>query len=97
MENPSYCLMVNVVMESFEDGALLLDLKKLSYFEVNATARDVLGMSDGSRTVQQVAKRLSEEYEIDPQQALQDVIELYHNLSAKGIVKMIKPAAKKES
>jgi hypothetical protein len=97
MENSVYQLTVNAAIETFVDGALILDLKKLAYFELNTTARDVLELSDGNRTVRQVAQILGEEYEIDSQQALQDVSELYHNLSKKRIVELVKPAAKKES
>ena len=95
MVDPVYSLSVDAIKESFEDGALILNLKKLSYIEVNPTASYVLDLSDGKRSARQVAQILADEYEIDSEQALQDVIELYQDLSAKRIIKMVKPVAKK--
>jgi hypothetical protein len=81
-----------VVMEGFEEGALLLRLQDRHLFELNPTAHRVLALTDGQRHAAQVAAALAEAYQISEAEALQDTVSLYAQLSAQGVVEMVEPS-----
>ena len=87
--NNVFRLRTQVVVEGFDDGALLLCLDDRRLIELNATARDVLAQTDGQRSVAQVAAALAEEYQIAEAEALQDTTGLYELLVAQGIVEAV--------
>ena len=93
--NRVFQLSSQTVMEGFEEGALLLRLDNRHLFELNPTAYYILKQTDGLRTVSQVACGLIEEYQISEKEALQDVLSLYTQFSAQGVVEAIEPANKK--
>ncbi len=80
-----------VVMEGFEDGALVLRLKDRHLLELNPTAGCILEFTDGQRDAAQVADLLQKSFQITQEQAVQDTISLYEQLSAQDIVEIIKP------
>jgi hypothetical protein len=91
-----YHISEDAAFEAFDDGALILNLKNVTFTELNTTARDILQATDGKKDLQQVAAILAEEYEIDLDTALADVSELYQQLVEQGIVEIIAPLAEKE-
>jgi hypothetical protein len=76
----------DAAMESFEDGALILNLKDLTLKELNTTARDILQKTDGQTSGEDVARDIADEYEIDLEEALHDVKELYLQLTEQGLL-----------
>ena len=96
MEGQFYQLSPNVVMECFDDGALILNLKDLTLTELNTTARDILLKSDGNAGVDEVSRQLAMEYEIDADSALQDVLALYQQLINQGIMEVWQSGNRKE-
>jgi hypothetical protein len=85
-----------MAMEAFDEGALILHLTKLTFYELNSTARDILKVTDGKNDIEQVAKIIAGEYGIDPDLARQDVTGLYQDLAKQGIVEMIPLIQEKE-
>jgi len=63
-----------------------LNLKDLTLTELNTTARDILQKTDGQSSGEDVARDIAEEYEIDLEEALQDVKELYLQLTEQGLL-----------
>jgi len=51
MHKRIYKLSPDFVFEAFEDGALVLSTANLSLTELNLTARDILNLTDGQKTV----------------------------------------------
>ena len=86
MSHSVYKLTQDAVLESFDDGALILYLKDVSLIELNETGRDILSLTNGTNTMQAVAEQLATDYEIDLEDALQDISELYLQLAAQGIL-----------
>ena len=80
-----------VVMEKFEDGALLLRLEDRHLFDLNPTAYCVLKKTDGRRNAAQVADAVAETCQVTGAEALQDTILLYAQLSNQGLIEMVKP------
>ena len=97
MEDSRYQIAANMALEVFEDGALVLNLTEVTLHEFNPTARDILALTDGQHSLQQVAQHLAQEYEIDLETARQDVIELYNDLTGQGIITEIQVQTGKEN
>lgn len=91
-----YKIAPQVAVEPFEDGALVLKLKERSLTELNPTARDVLALTDGIRSTEQVAESLAREYEISFDAALGDVSELYERLIDQQIIERVLAPQEKE-
>lgn len=85
-----------MAMEAFDDGALILHLADVTFYELNPTARDILKVTDGKNDLKQVAQIIADEYEIELEIALQDVAELYQHLADQGIIEEIQPQTEKE-
>jgi len=63
-----------------------LEFKDLTLTELNTTARDILQKTDGQTSGEDVARDIADEYEIDLEEALQDVKELYLQLTEQGLL-----------
>ena len=84
-----YRLSPDSVFEGFDDGGLILNLKDLTLTELNLTAKDILQLTDGVRSVGLIARQIAEEYEVSQEEALQDVKELYLTLFGQGSVEIM--------
>ena len=51
----------DIVMEGFEDGALLLRLSDRHLIEINPVGQHILELTDGQRNTQQVAEYIGPE------------------------------------
>lgn len=78
-----------VVVEEFEDGALLLRLEDRHLFELNPTAYYILENTNGQRNAAQIAAAMVEIFQLSEIEALRDILSLYARLSAQGIVESI--------
>lgn len=96
MTDPIYQLGEGAAFEAFDDGGLILDLNTITFTELNATARDILQATDGIHSLKDVAAILAREYEIDTEIALEDVKELYNDLTKQGILVEITQLKKEE-
>jgi len=86
MMDSLYYLSPDVKIECFDKGALILNLNSLIIVEINSVARDILLLMDGKTGIEEISKRIAEEYEIEYTLALEDTEELYHHLVEKGIL-----------
>jgi hypothetical protein len=89
MASSVFRLCPQVVVEGFEDGALLLRLEDRHLFEMNPTAHYVLAQTDGQRCAAQVATALAKAFQIPEVEALQDVLALYAELSTQEVVEPV--------
>lgn len=67
-------------------GSTLLDLDSGEYFNLNPTGALVLQRLLEGDSPAQAATRLSEEYDVGPEEADQDVAELVATLEAAGLI-----------
>lgn len=86
MMDSLYYLSPDVKIECFDEGALILNLNSLIIVELNSVARDMLLLMDGKTGIEEISKRIAEEYEIDYTIALEDTEKLYHQLVETGII-----------
>ena len=63
-----------IVMETFDDGALVLRLSDRHLFELNPTAGFILNRLDGALTLAEAAQHLAEACEVTPEETLPDVL-----------------------
>lgn len=75
-----------ITIEQFETGALLLRDTDLNLIVLNKSASDILSMTDGKRSVNKVAEKLAQLYDILIEDTLLDVSTLYLQLIAQGIL-----------
>ena len=94
--NPIYRLSENAAFEAFDDGALILNLEKVTFTELNPTARDILQATDGKNSLMDVATILAKEYEIELETALADTQELLDDLLQQGLIEVVKTGMTEE-
>ncbi|MDX9993536.1 MAG: PqqD family peptide modification chaperone [Anaerolineales bacterium] len=91
-----YQLSPQLAFEAFEDGGLVLKLEQRSLTELNPTASSVLLLTDGSRSLAQVADELAAQYDISQDEARQDVSELYQQLLEQKILEPVSSPQEKD-
>ena len=74
------------VKELGEGEAIIYNYGRGEVHRINATALDVLKMCDGRHTVEEIAMRLVEIYDVDPDLAKEDVRELIDKFAELEIV-----------
>jgi len=87
-----YKLSKDAILETFEDGALVLLLGDRHLVELNLSAAEILSLLDGLRTPEQVADEIVKEHDISPDypitQVIQDVLELCRELNRTGVLEL---------
>jgi len=81
-------LSAQAAIEDFDDGSLVLLCNDLRLVELNHTARQIVGLIDGARTLEQIAEIIARTYSEPFDQALTDVTELLNDLQAQGVVEL---------
>lgn len=77
----------HVSLAGDDDGANLLDGKKGTYFQLNATGSLILHRLLSGQSANQVASFLSTEFNIDPEACLIDIENLTTQLKERGLVR----------
>jgi hypothetical protein len=76
----------NVPWRTIDGKGILVDLDSGYYFSLNRTGQFIWGQIDGARTLQDIARRVVEHFEVDEETALRDCIELAGRLRDQGLV-----------
>jgi len=89
---PIYKLSKNAVLETFEDGGLVLILPERRLVELNPSAVEIIRLLDGFRTPEQVADEIAKSndigHNISVTQINQDVLELCEELNQSGVLEL---------
>jgi hypothetical protein len=84
----TYTLSKNAILETFEDGGLLLLLPERRLIELNPTAVEIVKLLDGNRTQEQVVNEIVKYHDIGSDisetQINQDMSELILELKQAG-------------
>jgi len=87
---PIYKLSKNAVLETFEDGGLVLILPERRLVELNPSAVEIIRLLDGFRTPEQVADEIAKSndigHNISVTQIIQDVLKLCEELNQSGVL-----------
>jgi hypothetical protein len=84
-----YRCLPDIVIETFEDGGLLLRLSDRQLIEFNTVGCQILSWTDGQRNASQAAGLLAEQFEIPLEEALLDTLEFYRDLESQGILEKV--------
>ena len=87
----------DILMQGFDDGALLLRLSDRHLIDTNQVGQIILELTDGQKNVQQIAEFLAQKYSIPESQALQDTLDFYNSLQTKKVVKKGTKIVEKET
>jgi hypothetical protein len=91
-----YKLSKDAVLETFDDGGLVLILPERRLVELNPSAVEVLKLFDGNRTIDQVAVQFTNKYSISMEQANQDVVEFSGVFNKSGLLTLQSEEQEKE-
>ena len=80
----------NVLIESFHKRIVVFDTHKNLPYIMNEVASFVFLNTDGKKTIEDVAERLCDEYDVNFDQALGDVRNIYEDFSFKQLVSDVK-------
>ena len=87
-----YELSKDAVLETFDEGALVLILQDRRLIELNPSAAAVVSLLDGQRTPEQVAIEISKNHDISHDypitQIIQDMLELCEHLKRIGVLEL---------
>lgn len=87
-----YKLSKDAVLETFDDGGLILILPERRLVELNLTAVAIINLLDGGRTPEQVAEEIAKNHDIGYDypiiQVMQDVLELCVELNRTGVLEL---------
>jgi hypothetical protein len=92
-----YQLRSDIVMEDFDDGALLLRLSDRHLIEINPVGQRILGLTDGKSNTKQVVSFLVKQFDISAVEALQDTLAFYDDLYGQGVLEKVFWDAYKEN
>ncbi len=76
----------DVLIEDFADGSLGLRLQDHRLFQFNLSEQRVLALTDGSRSVDQIAAEIAEQFYVGRAQAAADVVSLYGKWLSQGVL-----------
>jgi hypothetical protein len=76
-------------IERFIDGALVVNLEENRLIELNPTADEVLSLTDGKRTLEEVAVDVAQTHEIPLEDALEDIKDLCRQLHSWKILEEV--------
>jgi hypothetical protein len=89
MTNQIFRMSPKVILETFEEGALVLRLDDRHVIELNPTAAKILKETNGRRSVNRIAAALAKTCKIPKAEARQDSMTLYQQLTTKRIVELV--------
>ncbi len=70
----------NVPWRSIDRKGILVDMESGHYFSLNSTGQYIWGQLDGARTLQEIAHRVAEHFDVDEPTALSDCLDLAKRL-----------------
>ena len=75
-----------VVCTDMDDGAVLLDLETTAYYSLNPTALRIWNLIDDAPTIDEIAARMTAEFEVDHEQARASAQRLVETLQQERLV-----------
>lgn len=82
-----YILTEEAAIQDFDDGSLVFLCEKLQLIHINKTAKKILELMNGQRSLKQIINITSRDYTIRTKDAKNDILQLVHEMGLKGVVK----------
>jgi len=78
-----------VLFTSMGEDAVLLHAQRGDYYSLNKVGARLWVLTDGCKTIEELAGLITEEFDISQDQAEQDIVELAEQLVKEGLVKVV--------
>ncbi|MFA5809728.1 MAG: PqqD family protein [Thermoleophilia bacterium] len=78
-----------VLFTSMGEDAVLLHVQRGDYYSLNKVGARLWVLTDGSKTIADLAGLITQEFDISREQAEVDIIELAQQLEKEGLVKAV--------
>ncbi|MFA6001651.1 MAG: PqqD family protein [Thermoleophilia bacterium] len=78
-----------VLFTSMGEDAVLLHVQRGDYYSLNKVGARLWVLTDGSKTIADLAIQITQEFDISQEQAEVDIIELALQLEKEGLVKAV--------
>lgn len=89
MENTSHLeVQPDVAIKDIGEEQIILNIKTGEYFRLNPTAADMVRLLRENLTVEEVATRMEDAYEVSREEALADILQLAAELVNIGVAKV---------
>lgn len=89
MERTSYLIKDDdVLFTSMGEDAVLLHVNRGDYYSLNKVGARLWVLTDGSKSIADLAGLITEEFEISKEEAEKDILELAEQLAKEGLVKV---------
>ncbi|MGQ9476798.1 MAG: PqqD family protein [Actinomycetota bacterium] len=72
-----------------EEEAVLVDVRRDEVLHLNPTASYLWSMLDGRTSLEEIALRMTAEFEVEKEDALRDVIDFASRLLEKGVAEVV--------
>ena len=79
----------DVLFTSMGEDAVLLHVNRGDYYSLNKVGARIWVLTDGSKTIEDLATLLTKEFEISQEQAEKDITELAEHFVNEGLVKVV--------
>ena len=83
---PTHTLNPNVVFKRLGERMVLIHLETNQVFELNSTGARIWEMLEAGTPEDDIAERLTAEFEVAPSQLRQDLIDLLRDLRSEGLI-----------
>lgn len=78
-----------VLFTSMGEDAVLLHAQRGDYYSLNKVGARLWVLTDGCKTIEELAELITEEFDISKEQAESDIIELAEQLAKEGLVTVV--------
>lgn len=79
----------DVLFTSMGEDGVLLHVQRGDYYSLNKVGARLWMLTDGSRSIKDLAKEITAQFEISQEEAEKDIIELAAHLEKEGLVKVV--------
>lgn len=96
--NPGMCIYAlepHSAYEEFEDGGLVFNQTDLTITSINLTGCQVLKLTNGQRSIQEIAHFITRLFDISIEVAISDIIDFYTQMQAYNHVRLLQNADQK--
>lgn len=86
MKNNYYQKNPSVVCTELDDGGILLDLDTKYYYTLNQTGLRLWQIMDEKKSSSEIARQITNEYEVEEKNALESVLKLIKKLEKENLI-----------
>ncbi|KAA3606501.1 MAG: PqqD family protein [Calditrichaeota bacterium] len=88
MENLIFKIPENVEWQAIDKGGIILNLETGVYSRVNEMGAKILSSCDGEKTLEEIAKEIISEFEVEKEVALEDAQSFFENLKSQNLIEV---------